>query len=62
MMTESLIRYLLTVGCIGIINWLIYSYFEWGPYFMGVGLIICATYLLLKRGWDKYKKTKLKQG
>jgi hypothetical protein len=61
-MTESLIRYLLTIACIGIINWLIYAFFEWGPRFMGVGLIICLTFLLGQRGWEQVKKPKVKQG
>lgn len=63
MMTESLIRYLLTVGCIITITWLIYSFFEWGPQFLVQGVVLCTCFLLVRyvREWLSLQKDKKKE-
>lgn len=49
MMTETLIRYFMMMSCVGIITWLVFTFFEWGPYSLGIGLCLCLAFLLVKQ-------------
>ncbi len=64
MVKETLMRYIITILCIGILNMLIYLNFEQGRQSLHIGAGICIAIFLIKMivsSFKKYNKDKVKE-